>query len=343
MKNKKILYIACGFVFLVLVVLVVIYRSIFSSSIVVGKNSQVILIPTGSSFEQVIDTLDAHVKINNRNTFLWLAGQKHYTSSIRPGRYVLTGSMSCNRLINLLRSGRQTPVKVTFNNVRTISQIAGKIGKQIEADSSVIAAFFSNESNYSGDGFNKADILALFIPDTYEFYWNTDAHGLYSRFLREYRAFWNDERIGKAKEKNLKPAEVSVLASIIDNEVSKKDEKPRIAGVYMNRLRMGIPLQSDPTIMFALDDFTISRVLKKDLLVDSPYNTYLHTGLPPGPIGCASVDGIDAVLNAEKNDYIFFVAKSDFSGYHNFSRTLAEHNRYASLYQRELNKRKIYR
>jgi UPF0755 protein len=161
--------------------------------------------------------------------------------------------------------------------------------------------------------------------------------------LREYRLFWNDLRLAKAKEIGLDPKEVATLASIIDDEVVKSEEKPRIAGVYLNRLKMGIPLQADPTIKFALNDNSITRILKKHLLVDSPYNTYKHAGLPPGPIGCATINGIDAVLNAERHDYLYFAARNDFSGFHNFSRTLAEHNRYALLYQKELDKRKIFK
>jgi UPF0755 protein len=161
--------------------------------------------------------------------------------------------------------------------------------------------------------------------------------------LREYKKFWNSDRISKSEDIGLTPLEVSTLASIIDEEASKHDEKPRIAGVYINRLKRGIPLQADPTIKFAINNFTVNRILYKHLEVDSPYNTYKHAGLPPGPIGCPSVEGIEAVLNAEKHDYIFFAAKADFSGYHNFSRTLSEHNRYANQYQKELNKRRIYR
>ncbi|MBE0668852.1 MAG: endolytic transglycosylase MltG, partial [Bacteroidales bacterium] len=164
----------------------------------------------------------------------------------------------------------------------------------------------------------------------------------YKRMVREYRLFWNDERLAAAKSKGLNPVEVSTLASIIDDEASKDDEKQRIAGVYLNRLRLGIPLQSDPTIKFALNDFTIKRVLYQHLKVVSPYNTYMHRGLPPGPVRCATKGAIEAVLNAEEHDYLYFVAKSDFSGYHHFSRTLAEHNRYANAYQRELNRRRIY-
>ena len=308
-----------------------------------NKSNQVIYIPTGSSYEQVMDTLESKLIIKNRKYFVWLANKKHYPSLIKPGRYIIDKDLTYNSLINLLRSGRQSAVRITFSNVLTLNQIAGKIGKQIEADSSQIIEFLSDDSNYVGDGFKKENIISIFIPNTYEFYWDTNAKELYNKMLKEYRLFWNDQRLSKAKEKGLNPIEVSILASIIDDEVVKNDEKSRIAGVYLNRLRRGIPLQACPTIKFALNDFSITRVLKKYLLVDSPYNTYKHSGFPPGPIGCATIDGIDAVLNAEKHDYIFFAAKADFSGYHNFSRTLAEHNRYASLYQKELDKRKIFK
>lgn len=308
-----------------------------------NKSNQVIYIPTGSSYEQVMDTLESKLIIKNRKYFVWLANKKRYPSLIKPGRYIIDKDLTYNSLINLLRSGRQSAVRITFSNVLTLNQIAGKIGKQIEADSSQIVEFLSDDSNYIGDGFKKENIISIFIPNTYEFYWDTNAKELYNKMLKEYRLFWNDQRLSKAKEKGLNPIEVSILASIIDDEVVKNDEKPRIAGVYLNRLKRGIPLQACPTIKFALNDFSITRVLKKYLLVDSPYNTYKHSGFPPGPIGCATIDGIDAVLNAEKHDYIFFAAKSDFSGYHNFSRTLAEHNRYASLYQKELDKRKIFK
>lgn len=344
MKKKLILYFLGGLVIVTMIFAIIVYRNLFAISIITEKNKQVIYIPTGSSYEQVMDTLDSKLIIKNKKAFEWLAKQKHYPSLIKPGRYVINKDLSCNSLINLLRSGRQSPVRITFNSYfRSLNEIAGKIGKQIESDSARIMGFLSADSNYTKDGFKKETIISLFIPNTYEFYWNTDPKQLYNRMYKEYRLFWNDIRLSKAKEKGLKPFEVAILASIIDDEVAKNDEKPRIAGVYLNRLRMGIPLQACPTIKFALNDFTITRVLKKYLLVDSPYNTYKHSGFPPGPIGCASIEGMDAVLNAEKHDYIFFAAKADFSGYHNFSRTLSEHNRYASLYQKELDKRKIFK
>jgi len=341
--KKILIYIITLSAIVAIIAGVIVYRNIFGAAITTVKDEQIIIIPDSSSYEQVLDTLRSNITIKNLAVFNWLAKKKNYPARIRSGRYIIQNGISCNELINILRSGRQTAVRVTFNNVRTLDQLAGKIGKQIEADSSDIIAFLNDESNYSADGFNRANIISLFIPNTYDIYWNTDAGKLYKRMLKEYRLFWDGERISKAKEKNLNPVQVAILASIIDDEVVKSDEKPRIAGVYLNRLKRGIPLQACPTIKFALDDFTITRVLKVHLQVDSPYNTYKHNGFPPGPIGCPTISGLEAVLNAEKHDYLFFAAKADFSGYHNFSRTLSEHNRYAALYQKELNKRKIYR
>jgi len=327
----------------VLIFLIIIYRSLFGVRIIMEKDHQDIYIPSGASYAQVMDTLGSKLILTDRKILSWIAFRKHFPSMVKPGHYVITKELSYNGLINLLRSGRQTPVKISFNNVRTLNQIAGKIGKQIEADSSQIISFFSDDSNWSRDGFNKENIISLFIPDTYELYWNTDSKGLYKRMLKEYRLFWNGHRMSKAKEINLVPTQVSILASIIEDEVNKHEEKPRIAGVYLNRLKRGIPLQACPTIKFALNDFSITRVLKKHLIIDSPYNTYKHSGFPPGPIGCATKEDIDAVLNAEKHNYLYFAARADFSGYHNFSRTLSEHNHYAALYQKELNKRKIFK
>jgi UPF0755 protein len=343
MKNKKLLYLISGIGIIVFVIIYLIYRSIFGVSISPLRNKQVIYIPTGSIYAQVRDTLSSNFVIKNPAVLDWVAKRKNYPDLIKPGRYVVDKHISCNRLINLLRSGRQSPVRITFSNIRSLNQLAGKIGKQIEADSSDLISFLSDDLNYTSDGFKKETIISLFIPDTYEIYWNTNPEQLYRRMLNEYRKFWNEQRLTKAKEKNLSPVEVAILASIIDDEVAKPDEKPRIAGVYLNRLKRGIPLQACPTIKFALNDFSITRVLYIHLQTDSPYNTYKHSGFPPGPIGCPSVEGIDAVLNAETHDYLFFAARADFSGYHNFSRTLSEHNHYAAIYQKELDKRKIFK
>ncbi|TAL73588.1 MAG: endolytic transglycosylase MltG [Bacteroidetes bacterium] len=343
MKKKNLVFILAGIGIMAIVILFLVRNILFGLSVRVENKNHIIYIPTGASYLQVVDTLKKNLSIKNLKILDWFAKKKNYPALIKPGRYVIDKDLSYNKLINILRAGRQTPVRITFNNLRTLNLIAGKFGRQIEADSLQIINFLSDELNFVSDGFTKENIVALFIPNTYQFYWNTDAKGLYARMLKEYKLFWNDDRLAKAKVKGLDPKEVAILASIIDDEVVKQDEKPRIAGVYLNRLKRGIPLQACPTIKFALNDFTITRVLKKHLLVDSPYNTYKHNGFPPGPIGCPSVEGIDAVLNSEQHDFLYFAAKSDFSGYHNFSRTLAEHNHYAEIYQKELNKRKIFK
>jgi len=343
MTKKNLFFSLAGLGVVVIVTTMFIYSSLFGLSVHTGDKNRIIYISDNAEYTQVIDTLEKNLDIENLRVLKWVAKKKNYPALIKPGKYVIDKDLSYIKLIDILRSGNQTPVMITFNNVRTLNQIAGRISKHIEADSSQIISYLSDESNFSSDGFTKDNIIGLFIPNTYQFFWNTDAKGFYNRMVKEYRIFWNESRLAKAKEKGLDPKEVTILASIIDDEVTKADDKPRIAGVYLNRLKRGIPLQACPTIKFALNDFTITRVLKKHLLIESPYNTYKHKGFPPGPIGCPSVEGIDAVLNAEKSDYLFFAAKPDFSGYHNFSKTLAEHNRYAASYQKELNRRKIFK
>ena len=343
MNNKRLKYIIPFLAIFIMICLIFVYNQFFGLRVNPDGEKSTIYIPENASFDQAMDSVRANLIIKNQKVFEWVAKKKKYPVLVKPGRYIIDKSLSYNEIINILRGGRQTPVMITFSKARTMNDIAGRFGGQIEADSAGIISFFSDPGNYNGDGFKKENIISVFIPDTYEFYWNTSPEKLYVRMLREYKRFWNKDRLGKSADAGLTPTEVSVLASIIDEEASKQDEKPRIAGVYLNRLKRGIPLQADPTIKFAINDFTVNRILYKHLEVDSPYNTYKHSGLPPGPIGCPSVESIDAVLNAEKHEYLFFAAKADFSGYHNFSRTLSEHNRYANQYQKELNKRRIYR
>ena len=301
-----------------------------------------ITVPSGSTFEDLLVTMKNASVLRNENSFILTARLKPSGTSVRTGSYIIKPGMSNNKIVNMLRSGREAPVNVTFNNIRTLDELAGRIGSQIEEDSAMLSAFFHDVSNYTADGFDSGTVISVFIPDTYQVYWTIDAGAFYRRMLREYRAYWNEERMAEAEEIGLTPVEVSVLASIVDEETTMADEKARIAGVYLNRLRQGIPLQADPTVKFAVNDFTLRRVLKKHTEVNSPYNTYLFRGLPPGPIRCPSKSGLEAVLNAEKHEYYYFVARPDGSGYHHFSRTLAEHNRYASAYRSELNRRRIY-
>ncbi len=341
-RNRNIVIFSISGLIIIICILLI-YRAIFGSNIKPVSQETTLYIPGGSTYKQTVDTLNANLEIRNIKLFEWIAEKKNYPALVKSGRYVIDKAMSYNGLINLLRSGKQSPVKVTFNNIRYLSDLAGRIGGQIEADSASIMNFLSEPENSRDDGFTKENVISVFIPNTYEFFWDTDAKELYSRMLKEYNRFWNEERREKAQAINLTQVEVAILASIIDDEVAKADEKPRIAGVYLNRIKRGIPLQACPTIKFALNDFTITRVLTEHLTIKSPYNTYLHRGFPPGPIGCPTIEGIDAVLNAEKHDYLYFAAKADFSGYHNFSKTLSEHNSYAAEYQRELNKRRIFR
>ena len=291
-------------------------------------------IPTGSDYQYVKDELASLNVLKSNGAFDRLAKKTHYNEKVHPGRYILTDGMTNQQLINMLRMGHQTPVKVVFNNMRTVEQLAGRISEQIEADSLSII----NEIN------NNPDVDATtFIPNTYEFYWNTDADDFIAKMVAEHNRFWNETRLAKAKEKKLTPRQVSILASIIDKETTKTSEMPRIAGVYLNRLNKRWPLQADPTLVYALGDYNIRRVLEVHKKIDSPYNTYKYPGLPPGPICIPSIAAIDAVLNAEKHNYFYFCAKDDLSGYHVFAKNITEHNRNADKYRKALNKNKIYK
>ena len=291
-------------------------------------------IPTYADYQYVRNEIYSLNVLKSKKAFNWLAKKMHYDENVHPGRYILTDGMTNQQLINMLRMGYQTPVKVIFNNMRSVEQLAGRISEQIEADSLSIITAIQN---------NKSVDATTFIPNTYEFYWNTDADEFVEKMLNEYKRFWNESRQLKAKEKKLTQREVSILASIVDKETTKTSEMPTIAGVYINRLNKRWPLQADPTLVYALGDYNIRRVLDVHKDIDSPYNTYKFAGLPPGPICIPSIAAIDAVLNAEKHNYFYFCAKDDLSGYHVFAKTITEHNRNAEKYRKALNKNKIYR
>ncbi|MEE4114704.1 MAG: endolytic transglycosylase MltG [Marinilabiliaceae bacterium] len=340
MKRLISVFIYVGLIVFVLVA-VNLYRSLFKP-VKAGEEGIEIVIPRDSEYEDVKDILSSVNLMVNEKSFDLLSKRKKYPGNIKPGRYIISDEMSYNDILNLLRAGNQTPVKLTFNNIRTLADLASRISVQLAIDSTGILSFLENEKNYSADGFTRATIMAVFLPDTYEMYWTATAEDIYARMLKEFNDFWNSDRLSKARAIGLSPVEVSTLASIVDDEVLMEDEKPKIAGVYLNRLKINMPLQACPTIKFALNDFTIRRVLNEHLTVDSPYNTYMYRGLPPGPVQCATKSGINAVLNAEDHDFLYFVARYDFSGYHHFSQTLSEHNAYARKYQSELNSRRIY-
>jgi UPF0755 protein len=319
-----------------------VYKQVFSPNIETPeKNEFFLYIPTGSQYEDVVALLEKDNMIKNRKTFDWAAEKKKYPENIHPGRYRIRNNISNNELLNMLRAGMQEPVDVVINMARTKEELAGKIAEQIEPGKDDLLTLMNDESYLKEYGFNRQTLLGMFIPNTYEFWWNTSAEGFFERMYKEYDKFWNRERSGRAKEMNFTPNEVITLASIIINETNKEDEYRRIAGVYVNRLRQGIRLQADPTVKYALGDFERQRILKTDTYINSPYNTYLHAGLPPGPIAIPVIKAIDAVLHYEKHDFIYFCAKEDFTGYHNFARTLDQHNKNARSYQKALNRRKI--
>lgn len=261
--------------------------------------------------------------------------------TLKEGYYFFPQGTSTNVFINMLRIGRQTPIKLTFNNTRTLYDFAGKIARQLQPDSLQLLKYWEDENVAKSYGFDKANFIGMFLPNTYEVYYTATPKAFTDRMYKEYKRFWTVNRKQKANALGYTPQQVSTLAAIIDEETNKSDEKARIAGVYLNRLKRNIPLQADPTLKFAAGDFQLKRILNLHKEIKSPYNTYQNIGLPPGPIRQPSISAIDAVLNAEKHDYLYFCAKADFSGYHTFAKTLAEHNRNAAAYHSALNKKGI--
>ena len=318
------------------------YRMIYKPNVVIiGKSTTYIYIKTGSTFEDVMHTLYERNFIKNKTSFEWVAERKKYKNKVKPGRYLIKAKMNNNDLIDLLRSGEQEPVKVVFNTARTKEDIVSKVCRVIEADSLSLIDLLNDNEYLKKYGFEEQNILALLIPNTYEFYWNTSAEQFVDRMAKEYKSFWNDDRKNKAKANGLSQTEVAIIASIVQQESNAKSEKPVIAGVYINRLKKGMKLQADPTVIYAVGDFNIHRVLNEHLCCDSPYNTYMYVGLPPGPICLPTTSSIDAVLNYEHHNYIYFCAKEDFSGKHNFAKTLNEHNNNAQKFRAALNRRGI--
>lgn len=319
-----------------------VYRKLYLPNVVTGQEEETYLyIATGSNFEDVTANLEKNGFISDISSFRWASEQINYPENIKAGRYKIRNGMSNKALVALLKSGQQEPVKVVFNNIRLKEQLAGVISRQIEADSISIIALLNNQEFLSEFGLTAENSATLFIPNTYEFYWNTSAEGFIERMHKEHRRFWNERRRTLLDRTGLTIAEVSVLASIVEQETKKNDEKPLVAGVYLNRLRKNWNLEADPTLIFATRDFSAKRVLNIHKEVDSPYNTYKNRGLPPGPICIPSITSIDAVLNYKEHEYMFFCAKDDFSGYHSFARTYQEHLLNARKFQNELNRRKI--
>jgi len=323
-----------------------VYGAFFNPNTKFNNNEAAIFIKSDDDFEEVKEMLTP--LLDDIETFEQAADRKGYSQNVKGGKYAIRKGMNNNEIIGSLRSGN-IPVKVAFNNQESLEALAGRISSQIEADSISLLEAFTDVDFQKENGFDKGHELTPYIPNSYEFFWNTSAEKFRERMVKEYDRFWNDERKAKAEKVNLSPKEVVSLASIVHKETAKVDERPRVAGLYLNRLRKNMLLQADPTVIFAMrkhaNDFNmvIKRVLYDDLKLDSPYNTYKYAGVPPGPIAMPDISAIDAVLSPEKHNYIYMVANVEDFGYHKFAETAAQHNRNKQQYIRWIDAQKITR
>ena len=345
MKIKKV-YLVLFISFSVLLISGVFYayQIINAPNILVAKEeAKAFYIPKGADFKVVQDSLMEGGYVNDIVSFSFLSKLMKYQAHVKSGRYLLRPDMTNVEAIRYLRSGVQMPVNITFNNVRLKEDLAEKVTVNIALTKADFLEVLNDAAVAQKYGFTSENFMTMFIPNTYEVFWDISAEGLVKRMNREYQHYWTKERLGKADKIGLSPVEVSILASVVYAESKKVDEMPVVAGLYMNRINRNMALQADPTLIFAAKDFTIKRVLNKHKEIESPYNTYKYVGLPPGPINLPSIPALEAVLNYKKHDYLFMCAKEDFSGYHNFAKTHSQHMRYARLYQNELNKAKLYK
>lgn len=320
------------------------YRGVYSPSIFLSQNQETefLYIPTGSSLDDVDSIINNQFTVRFPEALQMVMEKKSYTR-VKPGKYRIRNGISNNSLINLLRSGKQEEFNYTIKFHRTIQQAVQLAAQGIEPTEEELMVAFTDEAFLDSLGFTKENVVSLFIPNTYRFYWNTSAKDFVRRMHKEYKTFWTDIRLQRARELKMTPEEIITMASIVDRETKWNDEKPRIAGVYLNRFYRRIRLQADPTVVFATGDFKLRRVLNRHLEMQSPYNTYLNAGLPPGPICTPSVASIESVLYPEKHNYLFFCAKEDFSGYHSFANTYSEHMDNARNFRKALNERSIFK
>ncbi|WP_400079473.1 endolytic transglycosylase MltG [Winogradskyella sp. R77965] len=347
MYIKKILW-AVALIGLVIfaVIAYYIYGAMFEPNTKFNNETAYIYVPTNANYNDVRDQLVP--LLEDIDKFDALASQKKYTTNIKAGRFAISKGMNNNDIINSIRS-KNLPIKIAFNNQNSLADLAGRISTQIEADSLSLYKAMTDESFLRENEFSKATALGMYLPNSYEFFWNTSAEGFRDKMLLEYNRFWTESRKIKAKKLKLKPNEVITLASIVHEESKQADEQPRVAGVYLNRLRIGMALQADPTLKFAAyqlpkyQNTVIRRVLNIHKEIDSPYNTYKNTGLPPGLIAMPDLSAIKAVLNPEKHSYLYFAADAKRIGYHKFAKTLGQHNNNAREYQKYLSSQGINR
>lgn len=339
-RKKTVIWSVSILLLLIVASAAILYKMVFKP--IELTDTIYIYIDKNSDYDEVVDQLNEKMELPNEDVFRLLAEKMNYPSLVKTGRYAIEDGMTMPEIIRRLRSGSQTPINLTFNNIRTIEDLAGRFSSQLMIDSVTITSFLNDSSVAKSYGFNEQTFSAMFIPNTYEIYWDSSVENLVKRMKKEYDSFWNSSRIAKAEKLGLSPIEVSTLASIVEEEATYADEYPIVAGLYINRLNRGMRLEADPTVKFAVGDASLRRILFKHLEVESAYNTYKIDGLPPGPIRIPSTISIDAVLSPAQHKYIFMCAKDDLSGRHNFAVTHAEHARNARAYQRALNERGIY-
>lgn len=308
------------------------YIGLRSNTVQPGEDPFELKIFEGDDFEKVVQTLESAGVLKSASTFQLVAKVLKYPDLVKPGRYLIEGGWDNLKLVRKLRSGDQDETRISFISRRTLEDVVESVTENVMADKDTFMALLKDETFLAEQGFNPQTIIGMFIPNTYNTFWTVDERELFDRMKAAYDNFWTDERKAKAKALDLTPKQVSALASIVQAETQVVSERPTVAGLYLNRLNQGMLLQADPTVIFAVGDFTIKRVLNKHLEFESPYNTYLNPGLPPGPINCPDISSIDAVLNYEHHDYIYMCAKCDLSG-HNFAKTLSQHNRNAREYR----------
>ena len=312
------------------------YQITYTPNILVDKERRLFIVKEGATFKDIQRELHEGNFVQDLVSFSFVAKITGYDEQLKPGRYILEKNMTNMQALRLLRSGKQEPVRITFNNVRLIAELAEKITRNLNMTPQEFEVALIDFAMSNTGGFNKDNIIAMFIPNTYEVYYNVLPDALVKRMHREYEAYWTPERKEKAKKAGLTQIEVSILASIVQAETIREDEAPIIAGLYLNRLKKGMALQADPTLKFAVGDFSLKRVLNVHKEIDSPYNTYLHPGLTPGPINMPELYSLEAVLNYTPSDYYYMCAKEDFSGNHNFTNSYSEHMRNAARYQNAL-------
>jgi UPF0755 protein len=343
--KKIISIVAVAFISGLLIFGLIVSQQIFSDNTKFSESQVYVHIPTGASYEDVKKIITPLIK--DISHFEIVAEKRNYPENVKPGRFLFTKGMNSFELVQSIRLN--VPVDLAFNNQERLEDFAGRISSQIEADSLSLLTSIKDSIFLKENGFTDENVLAMFIPNTYEIYWNTSADKFRDKMIKEYRKFWTTDRKEKAKLQGLNPVEATILASIVHKESVKKDERPRIAGVYLNRLKLGMPLQADPTVIYALkkksNDFTqvIKRVFYTDLFLNSPYNTYKVIGLPPGPIAMPDITALEAVLNPEKNNFIYFCASVDRFGYHEFAATLPEHDLNAKKYSDWISKQGVKR